>query len=800
MPTTHSPLSSSPQSPTSLLTTATDRIFANKGADWIKAVNGAIVYLDAGASASIAWNLAGGVPGLLDAGAISVREVEYVEVELESREQQEQTGKLFHPNPESVTFLLASPLPNALPAIRRVLLSSTSSYSRCSVFTALSEDWHVRVREARLTEFHANPQFNLDDEEQDLAGFGPVDWAGLPSSFAAVEHLLAGWMEEAEKRNPEVEPTAHVKHAPLGWAQVTSNFFLSTGTESVWPGPGRPGEPYLPASRLSLLLDHLHVQDHLFAFGDGARLVAREIAQQSVTRDRRSSARLAGVVVVDRTLDLSPPLSHSDHPLDLAFSLLSPTSPQPVVPASAMLGPSTPATPFQFSTARAGSTEALVAWDDLTSLSQRDGVMALRRRIADSATEAAKEGVDKPPKMLGRATPAHLLKLLSLFQNSYDALEARQPLLSLAAAVALAMSHPRHSRWDELAAAEKVLALAGAETGAVGEAAAVVAGERDRCLARGEPWTWEKVEEVCGLVGYAIGLGPGVLDDWDEGRWEVEIALVKEALVRCVMDFRHVGTEAGGGGEGSGVTAKDDSNDDIDLDWSWGDDEGASAGKSKKLDEKNRIDGGTLGYAEREQRRRSADDWVARGLEKLVEAARLRGRMTRYRPNPTPTDPHTPPLLSRMVSDILAPGYSATTASSVTNYGSKLLSSVQATATAGEMFESDMWHVSYGIMNYLGNMGVGGISRFLASNISSRARGGPIPPTGSSLHPAGQYPVLLVYVLGGISFHEVQAIREAVRSAGRTDVEVIVGATSVATPKNVVDHVFGAPWQPDHNE
>ncbi|KAJ3339105.1 Sec1 domain-containing protein 2 [Gonapodya sp. JEL0774] len=803
--------------PPSLLTTATDRVFTDKNAPWLKACDGSVVYIDAGAAASLAWNLQGGVAGLLDAGATTVRDVEDMQSNLEKRNRQKKAGALF-------------------------------SFSTCSVFSAVSEDAHRFLREEHVVTLQRDLETGaLYKPESDLAQIAAVDWLGFPASFAAVEALIVEWINENPNRRHSLSPApaaAHIGHAPLAWAQITPSLFITTGTERVWPGTGMTGNATNP---LSLLLDSLHVQDHLFALGPASLELARYLARTSTDRGRRTSARMAGVVVVDRTLDLSSPLSHPSHPLHLAFSLLPVSNLQPLLPAVPLLPATTPATSFRFSPARAGSADARDAWGEVVGLPEKEGLAAMRRRVAEEALAASSEGVDKPPKMLGRATSAQLIKLLSLFHSVPDAIIPRSSILTLAAAVATVLEHPLRERWEEIQAAEKVLALAAAEASggggwnsssgagwdtsddwdpdsesstALSEAAAVIAAERDRCTARGDRWTWDRVREVCGLAGYAMGLGHGVVGEVDETRWEIEVAGIKEALVGCVLEAwkgldeekipDKSGTTALAEVKVEPVEAVDPSGDwDVggdeieafDADWAWGEekgDAGGAVGAENRPHTTHKSASGTplespswSDYAERERRRRIAAEWVGKALDKMVEAAKLRGRLARYRPNPTATNPNPLPLVARIVSDVLAPNYVATSASGVAGYGSKFLASVQATATAGETFEADMWHVSYGIMNYLGNMGVGGISRFLATNISTRARGGSATPVSSTLHPAGQYPVLIVYVLGGISFHEVQAIQDAVKAANRSDVEVIVGATGISTPKTLIDHVFG---------
>ena len=76
------------------------------------------------------------------------------------------------------------------------------------------------------------------------------------------------------------------------------------------------------AACLSSWLDQLGHKDELFALGDSAKQMARNIVAQSQSADRRHSDTNLAVVLVARTLDLASASHHSDHLLDRLYHFL----------------------------------------------------------------------------------------------------------------------------------------------------------------------------------------------------------------------------------------------------------------------------------------------------------------------------------------------------------------------------------------------------------------------------------------------------------------------------------------------
>lgn len=60
---------------------------------------------------------------------------------------------------------------------------------------------------------------------------------------------------------------------------------------------------------------------------------------------------------------------------------------------------------------------------------------------------------------------------------------------------------------------------------------------------------------------------------------------------------------------------------------------------------------------------------------------------------------------------------------------------------------------------------------------------------GSAKPRPNQHPLLLLFVVGGVSCSEVRQIREVVASC-KTEVEVIVGATRLVTPQDITTQLL----------
>eukprot|EP00958_Prasinococcus_capsulatus_P017957 scaffold2063_cov401-Prasinococcus_capsulatus_cf.AAC.12 len=49
---------------------------------------------------------------------------------------------------------------------------------------------------------------------------------------------------------------------------------------------------------------------------------------------------------------------------------------------------------------------------------------------------------------------------------------------------------------------------------------------------------------------------------------------------------------------------------------------------------------------------------------------------------------------------------------------------------------------------------------------------------------------LIVYVLGGLTLHEAREVQEALKSVGRSDVNLLVGGDRLITPRDIVADVW----------
>jgi len=140
-----------------------------------------------------------------------------------------------------------------------------------------------------------------------------------------------------------------VEYLPLLWSLYTSNLFLLPSGADVFPYMNTkqyknidhteggiqlnllPQEEqnkiYRISSSLSSLLEELYVKDELFAIGETAHLIAREIVSHSSSSSRKKSERTASLILIDRTLDIGTPVRHLDNSLDKIYNILTRISP-----------------------------------------------------------------------------------------------------------------------------------------------------------------------------------------------------------------------------------------------------------------------------------------------------------------------------------------------------------------------------------------------------------------------------------------------------------------------------------------
>ncbi|KAJ3111241.1 Sec1 domain-containing protein 2 [Phlyctochytrium bullatum] len=333
-------------------------------------------------------------------------------------------------------------------------------------------------------------------------------YLGFESYYRRVESKVFAWMVErlgGDLRSGE-EPLVSVEHAPLLFATITNELFTIPAVAdffpSFWPREENVTVKSLEAptsfdrqtrnlaASLCSILDHLNFKEELFVVGDTSRQVARCIISQSGNSARRKSENGIAVVLVDRTLDLATPLSHTDSLLDQMRNVLPQASPRSLdlllddtVLLAANTDPdATSAASLVAATLAHGSDpDALDLLTVLAMLGRKDGAVALRKRIVDVV---GREGGERP-RVLGKVTLAQMERMMVglVGRDGSDAGRRRERVLARQAGlvqclwgVVQGIREGPSVGWDEMMAVEKVVALSVAENA---EAAAVVSPLRD---------------------------------------------------------------------------------------------------------------------------------------------------------------------------------------------------------------------------------------------------------------------------------------------------------------------------------
>lgn len=250
-------------------------------------VKKAIVFMDDRCSESLHWN--GGATSLLEAGARNIKQFSSFEAGGE--------------NEPKAVFVVSTLLKGRTADIIKDIISM-SHFQYCVVFTAVPHSIHLLANNV-TTELEGNPVFEQFEEK------------------------LCEWMGD-------MNYTAEVMHAPVVFASLTQQFFLSPLFSNLFPllpsdletiNRKRPEKkrfsslldvdtqslpPELQiqikslASALNAMFECTNTREESFAVGPMSRLIAGELANHPQAKNRRKTApNKASIVFIDRTLDLT---------------------------------------------------------------------------------------------------------------------------------------------------------------------------------------------------------------------------------------------------------------------------------------------------------------------------------------------------------------------------------------------------------------------------------------------------------------------------------------------------------------
>ncbi|CAO2813272.1 unnamed protein product [Amaranthus hypochondriacus] len=247
-------------------------------------------------------------------------------------------------------------------------LGAHPSIQWCYIFTSISEVAHSAYPDSPLgpDAFHEYESLLMQDYEElsnkhKTKVKGPDErniseklaseeegWAQLDdkdiSHIAAGPNVSSMYLDNAKLNEQKL--VVSVLHFPMIFCPLSPNFFvlpsggsvaqaslsaenehsLSPGLPPLSTGDAADGEDIpgatLTAHFLYYLASKMDLKLEIFSFGDQSKTVGRILTDMSSLYDVGRRKRSAGLLLIDRTLDLLTPCSHADSFLDRVFSAL----------------------------------------------------------------------------------------------------------------------------------------------------------------------------------------------------------------------------------------------------------------------------------------------------------------------------------------------------------------------------------------------------------------------------------------------------------------------------------------------
>ncbi|GAB4824875.1 Sec1 domain-containing protein mip3 [Ancistrocladus abbreviatus] len=316
-------------------------------------IEGAIVYLDAGCTES--FQFLGAFPLLLEHGVRAICSLENM-----------------CPLDTVVDWNASLDVARKIVVMTSCLLSDTHRYilrclsthqdiHLCSIFTSISETAHSAYPDSPLgpDAFHEYESLLVQDYEelaskhkakfehfargspQENLVFEEEGWSQLDED---VTHLVAS---PRDKEDLQQKLIVSVHHFPMILCPLSPRVFvlpsggsvagaflsaehddsLSPGLPPLSKGRASDGEDFVPGATLTAhflyyLVAKMDLKLEIFSFGDLSKTVGKILTDMSSLYDVGRRKRSAGLLLIDRTLDLQTPCCHGDSFFDRIFSIL----------------------------------------------------------------------------------------------------------------------------------------------------------------------------------------------------------------------------------------------------------------------------------------------------------------------------------------------------------------------------------------------------------------------------------------------------------------------------------------------
>lgn len=246
-------------------------------------------------------------------------------------------------------------------------LGAHPSIQSCYIFTSISEIAHSAYPDSPLgpdafreyeslliqdyeelsnkhkTKFEQLDERNLSENLPSEEGWAQLDNKDISHVFSS--HGVSS-VDEDNSKHREQKLVVSVLHFPMMYCSLSPNFFvlpsggsvaqaslsaehehsLSPGLPPLSTGVASDGEDVpgatLTAHFLYYLASKMDLKLEIFSFGDQSKTVGRILSDMSSLYDVGRRKRSVGLLLIDRTLDLLTPCSHTDSFFDRVFSAL----------------------------------------------------------------------------------------------------------------------------------------------------------------------------------------------------------------------------------------------------------------------------------------------------------------------------------------------------------------------------------------------------------------------------------------------------------------------------------------------
>ncbi|KAJ3415311.1 hypothetical protein HDV05_005181 [Chytridiales sp. JEL 0842] len=658
----------------------------------------------------IKWSIPGGFSDLFEMGIIHIRYLEYLS------SSQPESAAISLPEPSRIVFLISTHIARHADIIRSVILSNP--YRECRIFAALPETLHA-------AEIDMEPDLAMSFDA--YLGYGN-------GYFACVEDKMYSWMRDSCSRRGQQQKDVRVvvEHLPLLYSILTPEFFTIPSSLHIFPSIYQTERSSITKSldaptsfdkqtrqlafSLCALLESWGAKEELFVMGDLSKQIARCVVSQSMNAPRRKSESHLAVILVDRTLDLAAPCSHSDNLIDQMNRILERVEEDVLdfqVNSNLLLSDQDESGtyPANCSIAHGADSECMDLLTVLSTLSQKDGMVVVRKRLVDLI---AREAPEMKPKVLGKLTLVQMEKLLGVFKDNEKLLAKHGNLLQCLTAAVQVFREALQMNWEDLMAAEKVIAGSLAETEDI---SSVIEPVRDVLARAAEAPTMSSPRNSRVSVEASLQS----LNSRSSSSGTIEHAgstsfSIKDALLLTAYSFALMGTL---------------------VPFSQQDESALVQGFTRAAMAAMNHDTAMSPIRDKppQQKMMEIEAWIQECVHRLKRISRLREKLSQFG---NLLSPDSPSPYQSLVRRVLSESLSAT---------AQPLSGAATVAGAVIGETEDLAHVPYG--GTLGSVLTG-----FRSLLGAKPR-------------PSQYTAVLVFVVGGITMGEVRDVREVARETGK---------------------------------